>query len=467
MSLIGTVLGNSKFYQDTKEEWIKIDNTVLGESKYGYIEYNSKDIGGLLDKALKDQKIVVLIYEWATGKAFAKTGFELNNTSDCFTKKGYTSFVVKRRVKSKPTPQPQPSTQVPVPGQVTGPSGFVRWDTQSNNFVIGNRKYYPIGFNCYMLGLKEDYTHPSNEQIEEIFKAASLMKATSIRSHTLGFSFGTPNSLVPWGLTFNEAAWKPIDYAFLQAQKYDIKLVIPLIDCYLYYHQGASFFCKNRRVSNESFYTDRGVINDFKEYISKYLSHINQYTGVAIKNSPEVFSIELGNELGQYRPDSGSKAIPTEKWLREIAQHIKSIDSNHLVMCPSDECLGSSTSNDYAVKEFDIYSQHFYWNDYKRMNDNAWKSKSVGKPYIIGEYSSRFGRDWFNKIESTDNVLGSYSWSIYPHSNGKPNGNRIPHGDGFVFWYDNQSTENTQILLQLTNHFRRMQGLPEVSSLTF
>lgn len=40
---------------------------------------------------------------------------------------------------------------------------------------------------------------------------------------------------------------------------------------------------------------------------------MNQYTGIAYKNDPTIFMIELGNELGNIRPDALSLAIPTQE----------------------------------------------------------------------------------------------------------------------------------------------------------
>ena len=65
MNLIGTSVAGGVFEVDPKAEWIKINNVVLGESpKYGYTNYQSKDIGALLDTVVKDSRVVVLIYEW-------------------------------------------------------------------------------------------------------------------------------------------------------------------------------------------------------------------------------------------------------------------------------------------------------------------------------------------------------------------------------------------------------------------
>lgn len=461
MSLVGKTLFGNTFVQDTKKEWIKIDNVTVGESpKYGYTSTNSKDIGNVLDKSLNDTKIVVVIYEWATGNTYTKTGFDINQSgipTDVKSINGFTSFIVKSRIT-----QPVPSQPVPLPSQPSRPvsSKFVK--TKGSNFVLNGKPFFPVGFNAYWLGLMEDGSYPSYAQIEEMFIIAKQMSATVIRSHTLAASSGYHyNSLIPnrLGGKINNDAWDAIDYSFLMAKKYNIKLIVPLTDAYSYYHGSYGDFCSNRGVDKTQFWTNSDVRSDFKNFIKEWLNHVNKHTKVAIKNDPSLCMIELGNELGQIRPNAGSTTIPTEDWIRDISSFIKTIDRNHLVLNGSDECLGQS--NDFNISSLDVYSAHFYWNDFGRLDYGANNSAAINKPYIVGEYSSKSGGDWFSQIESRKNIKGSVFWSMYPHTGGYKSGNRIPHEDGFTLHYP----EDTQQLLIITNHFRRMQSLPPINNI--
>lgn len=331
-------------------------------------------------------------------------------------------------------------------------------------FQLNGKKFVPVGFNAYWLGYTEEYTYPSQVQVTEIFKAAAEMGATVIRSHTLGFSTGTAKSLRPSNNNLNSAAWEPIDYAFYQASVYGIKLICPLTDAYNWYHGNYGDFCKTRGVSKSKFWTDKNVRNDFKRYIFDWLNHVNSFTGVAIKNSPELFIIELGNELGDLSVQHGSTTLPTKEWIADISSYIKTIDSKHLVMSGSDRCLGSKTSADFDVKSIDVFSSHFYETSYTRVDYGANRALSFGKPFIIGEYGSSFTQSWLRQIEKRRNVKGIAFWSMYPHNNGLPSGKRIPHNDGWTIWYDAGSKSQ---LIVLSNHFRRMRGLPTVQSLHF
>ena len=69
-------------------------------------------------------------------------------------------------------------------------------------------------------------------------------------------------------------------------------------------------------------------------------------------------------------------------------------------------------------------------------------------------------------IESNPNIQGTLMWSIYPHDNGLPTGNRISHTDGFTLYYEPSGwdKQNNQQMLFIANHHRRMQNLPQISN---
>lgn len=483
--LIGQSFLGSTFVQDAKTDYIKIDNIVLGESpKYGYKTVNSDDIGKILDDSLPDRNAAVILYNWERKVAYIKSGFDLSIDNDSKIAPGFTTFIEKKRVAKKnknffknspaePSPEPEP-TPLPEPSNPPSDQPFrinecVRLgEKDKTTLELNGRPFAPVGFNAFFMGLvQETMKYPTKNQITEVFEAARKMQVRVIRSHTLGFSANTDLSLLDKNNNIRESAWDIIDFAFTEAKRCSVKLILPLTDPYEYYHGSYRTFCEPYGVPKEQFFTNRTAINEFKKYITKYLNHVNKYSGVAVKDAVEVAFFELGNELGNIRPNAGSTAIPTRDWIVEITKHIKSIDKKHLVLNGSDECLGSSTSNDFTVLEMDCFQSHFYWMDWNRIRNDARKSAEAGKPYFIGEYDSKWGDDWYKGIEAIPNMRGALAWSIYPHEDGKPTGKRIQHNDGFTFWYDNQSGDNTRYLLNMTNHYRRMQKMPEVKSLNF
>jgi len=444
-NLVGQVILGNTILQDNKPEWVKIDNVTVGDT-FNYTSYKSSDVGKLLDTVMLDSKVQVLLYKWDTGEAYSKTGYNFTNGNDTKLNPGYTSFI--KKVKSTSAPAPTPVNSL-----------FVSWN--GANFMCNNQIFVPVGVNCFGLGLCQEYmNYFSHKQITEIFDSVKKLSGTCIRSHTLGFSASSEHSLLDYNLNFREAAWDPIDFSLSEAKRTGIKVIPIFSDPYEYYHGSYNALCTNG-VPKEQFFTHPTPRANFKKFISEWLNHVNKYTGIANKNCPDIFLLELGNELGQDRKSAGSIAIPTKEWLIDISNHIKNIAPNILTLCPTDETLGQS--DEFSIKNLDVYSAHFYWNDFNRMTYGYNNAKKVNKPYIIGEYSSQFNQDWFNHIEKLG-VHGSFSWSLYPRHH---DGNRLVHGDGFDFWYDNKTPENTRQLLLMANHFRKLRNLPSINQLLF
>ena len=70
------------------------------------------------------------------------------------------------------------------------------------------------------------------------------MGGLMIRGHTLGISYGEPLSLWPTLTTRNEEAWESIDWAVYQARQHGLRLQIPLVDNYDYYHVRIALFSR-------------------------------------------------------------------------------------------------------------------------------------------------------------------------------------------------------------------------------
>ena len=70
-------------------------------------------------------------------------------------------------------------------------------------------------------------------------------------------------------------------------------------------------------------------------------------------------------------------------------------------------------------------------------------------------------KNWFIDIESNSHVKGTIFWNMHPHELGYRRGQPIQHKDGYTLHYP----ENRTQLLIISNHFRRMRGLPEVTEL--
>ncbi|KAI8621717.1 glycoside hydrolase superfamily [Chytriomyces sp. MP71] len=450
--LLGThCLGQT--FTEHSADWLRIDGVVIGESsQFGHSVIRGDSLASVLMQAAADAQVAVVCFDWRSNTGFAKSGFALSNAGDAAEKSGFSVFVRRgSRI----------NLSLKINLRTERPNGFVRWDPDQNQFVLEGRKFVPTGFNAYWLGLTEEYGYPSHPQIEQMFFIARKIAATTIRSHTLGFSSGSKNSLRPGPSNkLNEVAWEPIDFAFHCAEKYGIRLICPLLDAYSYYHGSYGDFCTPRRVPKTDFFTNSHVRAEFKDYVSQWLNHVNPLTNRAIKDDPSLFAIELGNELGNNRPSAGSTAIPTREWIADISSFIKSVDPIHIVLNGSDECLGSATSDDFSIPTLDAFGAHFYSKDWLRLADGCNAAVALRKPFIVGEYSSRLDANWFKTLEcNAHKVHGTFFWGLYPNQNGTPSSPPVLHNDGFTL---NWIPKDLPFLLILSNHMRRLQGLEEI-----
>jgi hypothetical protein len=101
-SIIGTNFLGNLVQQDSRSDWLKIDNVVIGESdQYKYIKVSS-DIGSILDKYSTDSKTTVVNYNWKYKQAYIKTGFNPKLKNDCINKKDFTTFIKKSKINGNP-----------------------------------------------------------------------------------------------------------------------------------------------------------------------------------------------------------------------------------------------------------------------------------------------------------------------------------------------------------------------------
>ena len=230
----------------------------------------------------------------------------------------------------------------------------------------------------------------------------------------------------------------------------------------------------------QEFYTNKVIINDFKTYIKKLITHVNRFTGLTYAQDPTVYAFETGNELGGPHFRDMNVPIP---WIVEISvcfasniivvliflqQYLNSLAPRKLVM---DGTYGINKTH-LSIREIDIFSNHFY----PPNNTQLWADidlvASKGKTYMAGEY------DWTGNVESASPLpsffgiveerqhlahpaaIGTQFWSLFGHN--VPNCYQfVNHTDGFTLQYGNPSNtprNNTQIS-HIRQHLFRMKGV--------
>ncbi|KAI0486556.1 glycoside hydrolase superfamily [Xylaria cf. heliscus] len=360
---------------------------------------------------------------------------------------------------------------------------------EGSKLLVDGKQWKAVGPNVYWLGLDENVTppagepydpvtkasYPTKERITEVMAVVNALGGTMIRSHTLGVSTGNPLSIWPEKGVLNEEAFNTIDWAVYQAGLYGVRLLVPLVDNYDYYHGGkynflrwAGFNLTQSKDSNnptiQQFYTNATIVATFKDYIKTLLRHKNQYNNLTYAEDPTIFAYESGNEL--LGPIWGDMNCPAD-WVRDIAKYVKSLAPNKLFF---DGTYGINKTH-LDIKEIDVFSDHFYPLDTKKLNAGIAAVESVGKVYYAGEYDwvGASGGDslesFFQIIERSATVGGDSFWSLFGRNG--PNCNTfVNHSDGFTLQYGNPSnTAYTNSRIQLIRkHFISMSQGKNISA---
>lgn len=269
------------------------------------------------------------------------------------------------------------------------------------------------------------------------------MGGTVVRCHTCGVSVGNPLSFEPELNVFNENATAVIDVAVAAAAQHSIRLVVPLIDNYHYYHGGKHVFTDWRNLSNENdFYTNDTVIGDFENYIAHLLNHTNTLTGLAYKDDPTIMAWETGNEL-----------TPPVAWTARIASFIKGLAPHQLVLD------GTSGVNPEALPlaDVDIYTRHYYPMNPLQVMADAKQVSSSNKVYYVGEFGWAKGNlSAFIDALDVDGVAGDTYWSLFPHLDTY---GFVQHGDSWTLHWPGDSDDMSARALQLRTHAFSRQGV--------
>lgn len=325
-----------------------------------------------------------------------------------------------------------------------------------SQLLLNGKPFRYSGANIYWLGLDENtgsISAPTDFRVDDALTTAKEMGATVIRAHTLGISVGCPNCIEPSLGGFNEAALVKVDYAVKRAHELGLKLIIPFVDNYKYYHGGKHTFTDWRGVNENQFYDNTQVINDFKQYMGVILNRVNTYTGIAYKDDPAIMAWETGNEI-----------YPPAWWTGMVANYIKSIDPNHLVV---DGRYGIDPAA-VILNNVDIYSDHFYPLSNAKLTTDAALLKLANKPLVVGEY------DWANAkggdslssflsvLENTPNVAGDSYWALLGHNDTY---GFVQHNEPFTLHYPGDTPEMKNRAQLLRNHAFMMGGKALVAPL--
>ncbi|RZC88372.1 hypothetical protein C5167_016173 [Papaver somniferum] len=225
--------------------------------------------------------------------------------------------------------KPHNSSLLPSSGFHRG-HGFVR--TRGTRFMVNGKPLYLNGFNAYWLMSMASEPSCDKGKVTDTFEEASRLKMNLVR--TWAFSDGTsykPLQSSPG--SYNEETFKGLDDVISEAKRNGIYLILSLVNNYDDYGGRKQYVQWARDKgqylqSDDDFYTNPLTREFYKNHVKAVLTRNNSITGVAYKDDPTIFAWELMNEP-RCQSDLSGKTL--QNWIAEMARHVKSIDSNHLL----------------------------------------------------------------------------------------------------------------------------------------
>jgi len=321
-----------------------------------------------------------------------------------------------------------------------------------NRLLLNGEPFRFGGPNIYWLGLDENIggiDWPTAFRVRNALDTALEMGATVVRSHTLGVSVGHPKAIMPRLGMINEEALRHIDFVIREAGERGLRLIIPFVCNWNYYHGGRETFVRWRGEKDAAaFYRDPRIVDDFKQYIAVIVNRVNAFTGISNRDNPAILAWELGNELND---------APVE-WVEEIAGFIKSLDPNHLVAHGKQFHVDEGK---LGVDSVDIMDVHYYPVDADKLRRDANMVADAGKVFIAGEYGWPDGdlERFLHEAECNPHVSGTLFWSLFGHAD---RGGFVHHFDGFAVHYPGigRNRDTRRRILRMRAHAFAMSGRP-------
>ena len=302
--------------------------------------------------------------------------------------------------------------------------GFENFITVSGNKLMDGKKPFRfISFNVPTLNYQEDvmdfkqtnpYTLPDEFEMRDVFASIKEMGGQVIRIYTIpvrnkNFPAASPTYVEAPGV-FNEDAFKVTDMMLALANEYHIRIIFSLLNNQQWMG-GRPNYAAFRGKTDEEFWTDPQLRDDFKKTIAYTINRKNTITGVTYKDDKSILCWETGNEL----------TSPVE-WTFYITRYIKSQDNKHLVM-DGYYAIDNQTVREESVNEpsIDIISSHHYERNAFDISKDILNNLAVikgRKPYLVGEFgfsSTSTISAVADSIIKNDGICGGLIWSLRHH----------------------------------------------------
>jgi mannan endo-1,4-beta-mannosidase len=256
---------------------------------------------------------------------------------------------------------------------------------------------------------------------------------------------------------FDDQAFETLDMVLDVARAKGVRLIIPLVDNWSWWG-GVNEYAAFREKPRSAFWTDRQLIDDYKESVRFVLERVNTRNLVAYRDDPTILAWETGNEL--HCPHG---------WTSEIAAYMKQLDPNHLVLDGRHEQVLQQASLDDP--NIDVLQTHHYENDPREMIAHIRRSAAMArdhKPYLVGEFGflSTAGMTAVMDTITDEGLAGGLVWSLRFHSrDGGFYWHSEPHGgDNFKAYHwpgfaSGESYDETRVLREIRRRAFAIRGI--------
>ncbi|NQT87072.1 cellulase family glycosylhydrolase, partial [bacterium] len=341
------------------------DDAVLDDDFYT----PGEGLGGVLIRATRQPDCVVFsATTWDSGgySLLLEPGtYDVVATSNDLGRVEYVGVVIgDDNVKRDYTPDMSTLDETGPVVNVVSPavtSPFVQ--VSGTGFVADGGPFYVAGTNSYYL--MEYAANPATRsQVDEALQDAADMGLNVVRTWAFadGYTAYDEDLLVddpylqPQPGVYNEAFFQGLDYTIYKAGQLGLRLTLPLVnhwepyggmDQYVAWDStyGTAPFATERN----DFYTDDDTVVWYKDHVSAVLNRVNTFTGTAYKDDPTIFSWELANEPRAEWDWSGDLL---QDWIDDMADHVKSIDSTHLLTTGLEGFYDGSGDGDWMRNGF-------------------------------------------------------------------------------------------------------------------
>ncbi|KAK9918089.1 hypothetical protein WJX75_001118 [Coccomyxa subellipsoidea] len=219
---------------------------------------------------------------------------------------------------------------------------------------VNGEPFHFAGFNNYYLPTYAADPHFLIERtgdVDVIFRDATQLGLTVLR--TWAFADGAQwNAIQPsLGVLDERVLSEGLDYVVATACSNNIRVVLTLTN-YLTAFGGMQTWVQWFQGDNISdFYKSLAIRNAFKYYVKAILMRRNSITGVLYKDDPTIMAWDLANEPWVLGDDSGQTLTA---WVKDMADFVKGIDPNHLVMVGTWGYFGVSSPQLMAENPYDL-----------------------------------------------------------------------------------------------------------------